>query len=138
MARRTHLRRGGIRGGRRNRCRRCRLLAGRNDAELIALMPLLLVIGVAVKLSSPGPVFFTQKRRGADGETVDIYKIRTMKQHVERDGTVVQATRNDPRVTAIGALLRRKGLVGRLSLSYAVQTYSILRNRPHAPRPRPS
>jgi len=100
---------------------------------LIALMPLLLVIGVAVKLSSPGPVFFTQKRRGADGETFAIYKFRTMKLHVERDGTVVQAMRNDPRVTAVGALLRRTSLDELPQfINVLLGDMSVVGPRPHA------
>ncbi|CAB3750299.1 hypothetical protein LMG29660_01236 [Burkholderia puraquae] len=77
---------------------------------LIALTPLLLVIAVAIKLTSPGPVLFTQQRRGADGQTFDIYKFRTMRVHVEQAGRVAQATRNDPRVTKVGAFLRRTSL----------------------------
>ncbi|WP_175957471.1 undecaprenyl-phosphate glucose phosphotransferase [Burkholderia sp. BCC0405] len=102
-------------------------------AALIVLMPLLLAIGVAVKLSSPGPVFFTQKRRGADGETFDIYKFRTMKLHVERDGTVAQATRGDPRVTAVGALLRRTSLDELPQfINVLLGDMSVVGPRPHA------
>ncbi|WP_412529337.1 undecaprenyl-phosphate glucose phosphotransferase [Burkholderia lata] len=77
---------------------------------LIVLMPLLLVIAAVIKLTSPGPVLFTQQRRGADGQTFDIYKFRTMRVHVEQSGKVEQATRNDPRVTKVGAFLRRTSL----------------------------
>jgi hypothetical protein len=77
---------------------------------LVGLMPLLLVVAAVIKLTSPGPVLFTQKRRGADGQTFDIYKFRTMRVHVEPAGTVAQATRNDPRVTKVGAFLRRTSL----------------------------
>ncbi|MDS0790667.1 undecaprenyl-phosphate glucose phosphotransferase [Burkholderia pseudomultivorans] len=77
---------------------------------LVVLMPLLLALAVAIKLTSPGPVLFTQRRRGVDGQTFDIYKFRTMRMHVEQPGTVAQATRNDPRVTRIGAFLRRTSL----------------------------
>ncbi|KAG8150852.1 undecaprenyl-phosphate glucose phosphotransferase [Burkholderia catarinensis] len=79
-------------------------------AVLIVLMPLLLAIAVAIKLTSPGPVLFTQQRRGADGRTFDIYKFRSMRAHAEQPGTVVQAMRNDPRVTKVGAFLRRTSL----------------------------
>ncbi|MBR8247299.1 undecaprenyl-phosphate glucose phosphotransferase [Burkholderia cenocepacia] len=77
---------------------------------LITLMPLLLAIAVAIRLTSAGPVLFTQKRRGADGRTFDIYKFRTMRVHAPSPGTVVQAKRNDPRVTKVGAFLRRTSL----------------------------
>jgi len=77
---------------------------------LAALSPLMLVIAVAVKLSSPGPVFFRQKRKGIDGNQFEIYKFRSMKMHVEAAGKVTQATRRDPRITAVGAFLRRTSL----------------------------
>ncbi|KWE59104.1 undecaprenyl-phosphate glucose phosphotransferase [Burkholderia sp. MSMB2157WGS] len=100
---------------------------------LILLMPVLLAIAVAVKLSSPGPVLFTQKRRGADGRTFDIYKFRTMRMHVEQAGTVVQATRGDPRVTRIGALLRRTSLDELPQfINVLLGDMSVVGPRPHA------
>ncbi|KGB93800.1 undecaprenyl-phosphate glucose phosphotransferase [Burkholderia cepacia] len=100
---------------------------------LILLMPVLLAIAVAVKLSSPGPVLFTQKRRGADGRTFDIYKFRTMRVHVEQAGTVVQATRGDPRVTRIGALLRRTSLDELPQfINVLLGDMSVVGPRPHA------
>ncbi|MFM0492384.1 sugar transferase, partial [Paraburkholderia graminis] len=69
---------------------------------LFCLAPLLVAIALAVKLSSRGPVFFRQKRKGADGRVFTIYKFRSMRMHTEQKGTVSQATRNDPRVTKVG------------------------------------
>jgi len=78
---------------------------------LIAIAPLLAVIAIAVKLSSPGPVLFRQQRRGAYGRIFTIYKFRTMRKHdASAAGEVRQATRGDPRITRIGALLRRTSL----------------------------
>jgi Undecaprenyl-phosphate glucose phosphotransferase len=77
---------------------------------LLALAPLLLGIAIAVKLSSRGPVFFRQKRKGADGRVFTIYKFRSMRLHTEEKGILRQATRNDPRVTKVGAFLRRTSL----------------------------
>ncbi|PPK45409.1 Undecaprenyl-phosphate glucose phosphotransferase [Trinickia symbiotica] len=77
---------------------------------LIGLAPLMIAIAIAVKLSSPGPVFFKQKRKGADGRVFTIYKFRSMRLHVEEPGVVKQAVRQDPRVTKIGAFLRRTSL----------------------------
>jgi Undecaprenyl-phosphate glucose phosphotransferase len=77
---------------------------------LIALAPLLLIITAAVKLSSRGPVFFRQKRTGADGRVFRIYKFRTMYVHNENDGVVKQATRGDARITRVGAFLRSTSL----------------------------
>lgn len=100
---------------------------------LILLMPVLLAIAVAVKLSSPGPVLFTQKRRGADGRTFDIYKFRTMRAHAEQAGTVVQATRGDPRVTRVGALLRRTSLDELPQfINVLLGDMSVVGPRPHA------
>jgi Undecaprenyl-phosphate glucose phosphotransferase len=77
---------------------------------LIALAPLLIAIATAVKLSSRGPVFFTQKRKGADGRIFRIYKFRSMRSHAVESGVVKQATKGDPRITRVGAFLRRTSL----------------------------
>jgi Undecaprenyl-phosphate glucose phosphotransferase len=77
---------------------------------LLALSPLLIAIAIAVKLSSPGPVLFTQYRKGADGRAFRIYKFRSMRVHREEPGVVRQATRNDARITRVGAFLRRTSL----------------------------
>jgi putative colanic acid biosynthesis UDP-glucose lipid carrier transferase len=69
----------------------------------------MICIAVAIKLSSPGPVFFRQWRYGLCGKKIRILKFRTMK--VCEDGpSVVQASRNDPRVTRVGRFLRRTSL----------------------------
>jgi Undecaprenyl-phosphate glucose phosphotransferase len=78
---------------------------------LIAIAPLMGAIAIAVKCSSPGPVLFRQQRRGAYGRIFTIYKFRTMRQHdAGVPGEVRQATRGDPRITRIGALLRKTSL----------------------------
>jgi Undecaprenyl-phosphate glucose phosphotransferase len=77
---------------------------------LIGLAPLMIAIALAVKLSSPGPVFFKQKRKGADGRVFTIYKFRSMRMHRAEPGIVTQAVRQDPRVTRVGAFLRRTSL----------------------------
>lgn len=98
---------------------------------LIGLMPLMATIAVAVKLSSPGPVFFKQKRKGADGQVFSIYKFRSMRQHKVEHGVVQQATRNDPRVTRVGAFLRRT------SLDELPQFINVLRGEMSVVGPRP-
>lgn len=102
-------------------------------AMLLALSPLLLVIACAVKLSSRGPVLFKQRRRGVMGEVFEIYKFRSMHVHTEFEGVVKQATRNDPRVTGVGAFLRRTSLdeLPQL-LNVARGEMSIVGPRPHA------
>lgn len=96
---------------------------------LLGLSPLLLVIAVLVKWSSPGPVLFRQKRLGIDGKPFDVFKFRTMVVH--QDKGVTQATRNDPRVTPIGAFLRRT------SLDELPQFINVLRGEMSVVGPRP-
>jgi Undecaprenyl-phosphate glucose phosphotransferase len=79
-------------------------------AALLAVSPVLIGCALAVKLTSRGPVFFRQRRKGADGRVFRIYKFRSMRMHTEQAGVVKQATRNDPRVTRVGAFLRRTSL----------------------------
>jgi putative colanic acid biosysnthesis UDP-glucose lipid carrier transferase len=98
---------------------------------LTTLAPLMLVIAVMVKLSSPGPVFFRQKRKGIDGNQFEIYKFRSMKVHAEAAGKVTQATRRDPRITAVGAFLRRT------SLDELPQFINVLRGEMSVVGPRP-
>lgn len=100
-------------------------------ATLVLLAPLLLVISVMVKFSSPGPVLFTQCRKGADGQVFRIYKFRTMRQHAEQAGVVRQATRGDARITRIGAFLRRT------SLDELPQFFNVLRGDMSVVGPRP-
>ncbi|MFP3565370.1 undecaprenyl-phosphate glucose phosphotransferase [Paraburkholderia sp. SIMBA_030] len=101
------------------------------SAALIGLAPILLAIAIAVKLSSRGPVLFKQKRKGADGRVFTIYKFRSMRLHTEEKGTLSQATRNDPRVTKIGAFLRRT------SLDELPQFFNVLRGDMSVVGPRP-
>ncbi|SAK72780.1 undecaprenyl-phosphate glucose phosphotransferase [Caballeronia ptereochthonis] len=98
---------------------------------VVASAPLLIAIALAVKLSSPGPVLFRQRRQGANGQPFEIYKFRTMHVHANDDGTLVQATRNDPRITRIGAFLRRT------SLDELPQFFNVLRGDMSVVGPRP-
>ncbi|AXF24646.1 undecaprenyl-phosphate glucose phosphotransferase [Burkholderia pyrrocinia] len=100
-------------------------------AVLVGMAPLLLAIAVAVRLSSKGPVLFRQRRKGADGKIFTIYKFRTMRLHADADGRVRQATRADPRVTRIGAFLRRT------SLDELPQFVNVLRGDMSVVGPRP-
>jgi putative colanic acid biosynthesis UDP-glucose lipid carrier transferase len=76
---------------------------------LVVLSPLLLAIAAAIKLSSPGPVLFRQLRHGVGGKAFACLKFRTMNVHTE-EGTLTQATVNDPRVTKLGRFLRKTSL----------------------------
>lgn len=115
-----------------------RILKGIEDRVLALLILLLissvmLVIAIGVKLSSPGPVLFKQKRHGWDGREIEIWKFRSMKQHQEPDGCVVQASRADPRVTRFGAFLRRTSLDELPQFINVLQgRMSIVGPRPHA------
>ena len=76
---------------------------------LLLLSPLLLLVALAVKLGSPGPVLFRQERVGLDGQPFQMLKFRTMREGAEEEGPRFAEPR-DPRVTAVGALLRRISL----------------------------
>ena len=96
------------------------------------ISPLLAAIAVGVKLSSPGPVLFRQRRYGVDGRKIVVYKFRSMT--VAEDGDVVrQATRNDARVTRFGAFLRKSSLDELPQFINVLQgRMSIVGPRPHA------
>ncbi|HYO88866.1 MAG TPA: undecaprenyl-phosphate glucose phosphotransferase [Candidatus Limnocylindrales bacterium] len=76
---------------------------------LILLAPFLLLTAIIVKLTSPGPVFYTQERMGLDGRPFEMIKFRSMRQDAEAAGPG-WTTQNDPRVTPIGRLMRRTNL----------------------------
>src|SRR5690606_19793228 len=76
---------------------------------LALIWPVLLAIAVGVRLSSPGPILFRQRRYGLYGESINVYKFRSMTV-CEDGGAIVQAKRNDERVTRFGAFLRRTSL----------------------------
>ena len=73
---------------------------------LLLTLPLLLVTALAIKLDSPGPVFYRQERVGRGGRPFTLYKFRSMATDAERGGSPVWATRRDPRVTRIGRFIR--------------------------------
>jgi putative colanic acid biosynthesis UDP-glucose lipid carrier transferase len=99
---------------------------------LLVLSPLMLAIAVAVKLSSPGPAIFRQRRYGLYGEEIIVYKFRSMRV-MENGNTVVQAQKNDQRVTPIGAFLRRTSLDELPQFVNVLQgRMSIVGPRPHA------
>ena len=98
---------------------------------LFGLSPVLVLIAIAVKLSSRGPVLFTQYRKGADGRVFKIYKFRSMRVHAERTGVVTQATKDDQRITRLGRFLRRT------SLDELPQFFNVLRGEMSVVGPRP-
>jgi len=100
---------------------------------LLAFAPLMILIAITVKSTSRGPVFFTQRRKGADGRVFRIYKFRTMRAHVEQPGVVRQATRNDARITRVGGFLRRTSLDELPQfINVLLGDMSVVGPRPHA------
>lgn len=100
---------------------------------LLVISPLLLLIAVAIKVDSPGPVFFKQARKGWSGKTFSIWKFRSMHVHEPESGVVKQATRNDPRVTRVGAFLRKTSLDELPQLLNVLGgSMSLVGPRPHA------
>ena len=99
---------------------------------LILISPILAAIAIGVKLSSPGPALFRQRRYGLDGREIVVYKFRSMT--VSEDGAVVkQATKNDARVTRFGAFLRKTSLDELPQFVNVLQgRMSIVGPRPHA------
>lgn len=76
---------------------------------LLTIYPILyIVVGIMIKLSSPGPILFKQKRTGLYGHDFECFKFRTMKLNAQAD--TLQAVKNDPRKTRIGDFLRRTNL----------------------------
>lgn len=108
---------------------------------LILLAPILLIVALAIKLTSPGPVFFKQKRSGRGGLPFVMYKFRTMtvdaearkaalRQHSEQDGPAFKL-RHDPRVTRLGRFLRKT------SLDELPQLWNVIRGEMSLVGPRP-
>jgi len=98
----------------------------------IVIMPVMIVLAIGVKLSSPGPVIFKQRRYGFNGEEIFVWKFRTMT--VCEDGPAIpQVHKNDPRVTKFGEFLRRTSLDELPQFINVLQgRMSIVGPRPHA------
>ena len=77
---------------------------------LLLLSPLMLLIALAIKLDSKGPVFFHQPRRGFNSRLFEVWKFRTMYHDRADLACATQTTRNDPRITRVGAILRKTSL----------------------------
>lgn len=97
----------------------------------IVIFPVCIVIAIAIKMTSPGPILFKQHRTGANGKCFRVYKFRTMYVHQEPEGWVTQATHGDERITPIGAFLRRS------SFDELPQFYNVLQGRMSIVGPRP-
>jgi len=99
----------------------------------LLIAPVCLLIALAMKLTSPGPILFKQYRHGRDGRRFKVYKFRSMEVHEESNGAVTQAQPGDPRVTRLGAFLRRTSLDELPQFINVLQgRMSIVGPRPHA------
>ena len=96
----------------------------------LILSPLIIIpVAIGIKLSSPGPIFFVQKRTGYRGQAFNCYKFRTMR--VNADSDTLQATKGDPRVTKFGTFLRRS------SIDELPQFFNVWRGEMSVVGPRP-
>ena len=99
---------------------------------LLLLLPLLVLIAVAIRLSSRGPIIFTQRRYGLDGREIGVYKFRTMLV-TEDGGHIRQASKTDERITRVGRVLRRSSMDELPQLINVLQgRMSLVGPRPHA------
>jgi exopolysaccharide biosynthesis polyprenyl glycosylphosphotransferase len=98
---------------------------------LIVTSPLMLIIGLVIKLTSAGPILYRQERIGMDGRLFQILKFRTMKEDAEKDTGPVWAKENDSRRTKIGAFLRK------MSLDELPQLFNVLKGEMSLVGPRP-
>ena len=99
---------------------------------LILISPLMILISLAVKMESPGPFIFKQRRYGLDGEQIMVYKFRSMAV-IENGEIIRQAKKNDTRITRLGRFLRRTSLDELPQFINVIQgRMSIVGPRPHA------
>ncbi|MDH5411089.1 MAG: undecaprenyl-phosphate glucose phosphotransferase [Alphaproteobacteria bacterium] len=102
-----------------------------SSVALLLLAPVMAIVALAIKLDSPGPVFFRQDRHGFNNSRFSILKFRSMRNDADVLSTVAQARRNDPRITRLGAFLRRT------SLDELPQLFNVLKGEMSIVGPRP-
>ena len=98
---------------------------------LILLSPLILIVSMAIKLNSKGPVLFSQERVGEDGKIFTIYKFRSMKADAEAQCGPVWAEEDDPRITRVGRIIRK------LRIDELPQLWNVLKGDMSIVGPRP-
>ena len=100
-------------------------------SALLVLLPFLALLSILIKLDSTGPALFCQQRRGRNREIIKVYKFRTMYQD-QSAAAFKQAEKNDPRITRIGAIMRKTSLDELPQLFNVVQgSMSLVGPRPH-------
>ncbi len=97
---------------------------------LVLTLPIIIIVAIAIKLDSPGPVLFVQERVGKDGRVFKLYKFRSMRQDAEKDGAK-WAAQNDPRVTRVGRIIRK------LRIDEIPQMWNVLKGDMAFVGPRP-
>jgi sugar transferase (PEP-CTERM system associated) len=100
-------------------------------AGVIITAPLMALVALAVKLTSPGPVLYRQQRVGVDGVTFTLYKFRSMRMDAEASTGAVWAAKDDPRVTAVGRIIRR------IRFDELPQFFNVLKGEMSIVGPRP-
>jgi len=98
---------------------------------LVLLSPVFLVTAIAIRLDSPGPIFFRQKRYGFNNEVIDVFKFRSMYHHLSDPNAKVVVTKGDPRVTRVGRFIRKS------SIDELPQLVNVLRGELSLVGPRP-
>src|SRR5690606_35889666 len=98
---------------------------------LVLLWPVLIGAAIAVKLSSPGPILFKQKRHGFNNEVIEVYKFRSMYTHLSDPSARAAVTKGDPRVTRVGRFLRKS------SIDELPQLFNVLKGELSLVGPRP-
>ncbi len=98
---------------------------------IIVLFPVFIVVAIAIKCDSPGPIFFKQDRRTKDGRIFKMYKFRSMVVNAEKQGAGLFNYKDDPRVTKVGRFLRNS------SIDELPQLWNILKGDLSIVGPRP-
>jgi Undecaprenyl-phosphate glucose phosphotransferase len=100
---------------------------------IVALSPVMLATAIAIRLDSPGPIFFRQKRYGFNNEVIDVLKFRSMYHHMADPAAKKVVTRNDPRVTRVGRFIRKTSIDELPQLfNVLAGSLSLVGPRPHA------
>ena len=103
------------------------------SSALLVLSPLLVLVAVAIRLDSRGPIFFRQVRTGFNGRTFELWKFRSMYAEMTDHHAETQTSRHDPRVTNVGRIIRRTSIDELPQLINVIQgTMSLIGPRPHA------
>jgi exopolysaccharide biosynthesis polyprenyl glycosylphosphotransferase len=101
---------------------------------LVLAAPLMAIVAIAIKLDSPGPVFFKQRRHGFNNDVIEVYKFRSLYTHMTDHSVQKSVTKDDPRVTRVGRFIRKTSIDELPQLINVVfkGNLSLVGPRPHA------